>query len=664
MTACTRDAERTNMTASYSSENVTLTSDDGTEDDVADPGNVIGRLGGTVVLLMAIGGAVGNFLVLAAVIKCRTLHRSYNTFIASLSVTDLMFNLTVMPFYADTYFRRKWIYSSVLCQWHTYFGTTVIISSAFHIAVIASSRYHVIVRPRFYARWMSSGRAVVLQLIAIWITSAAIVLPGVVGLLPVRIGYSDQLSRCNYVRAQSKEALGLVFGAGFIIPCGVMCYFYVMIWRRARQSRHRMNCYGSSTTGTPASGRLLRHSTPCRTATTCSTRAAGLADPHSPPVTHSTTATAVGVGEKAPPRSCWTADSDEGVREVAAPLDVASEAATVIQHLNVFHCPTITAVNIVISREASSSYCTSGKATTREISAIADDRTLADEVAPFISIPTAVVQNGLLPSFVLLSDVSTHPEFNADSCPHGNASVPCTSGSFSAAAAADAVARTAACDRHTDEDTGDETTDNTAADVVCSSALPSTDCSPVAEPLPVVLTPGDGALEVASAVPGRCALQVPPLGIAAADIEKRRPSALSAVIRRLRLSSIAGEDSYWGCPVPVSSVSQLAMCGVDSKRSITSTTTHAHSRSHSLRMIMAVFLAYIVTYLPFSLTNLLDEHSALNRNVYMITSLGFWAGSCVNPLIYGIMNRQFRVAYRSVLFACVRRPLSHITLPR
>jgi hypothetical protein len=161
----------------------------------------------------------------------------------------------------------------------------------------------------------------------------------------------------------------------------------------------------------------------------------------------------------------------------------------------------------------------------------------------------------------------------------------------------------------------------------------------------------------------RCALQVPPLGVATA-IESRRPSALSSVVHRLRLSSFTGDDSYWGCHVPVSGASQLAMCGIEGKRSITSTLAHGHNRSHSLRMIMAVFLAYTVTYLPFSLTNLFDEDSALNRNVYMITSLGFWAGSCVNPLIYGIMNRQFRVAYRSVLFACVRRPLSHITLPR
>jgi len=53
-------------------------------------------------------GVVGNVLVLTAVIQRPQLRRSVNVFIASLSVTDLIFSVTVMPFYVDAYIHRRW----------------------------------------------------------------------------------------------------------------------------------------------------------------------------------------------------------------------------------------------------------------------------------------------------------------------------------------------------------------------------------------------------------------------------------------------------------------------------------------------------------------------------------------------------------------------------
>jgi len=69
----------------------------------SDPLNVIGQVGGIVISLTIIIGVVGNLLVLTAIIQCPQLRRSYNAFIASLSVTDLIFNITVMPFYVEAY---------------------------------------------------------------------------------------------------------------------------------------------------------------------------------------------------------------------------------------------------------------------------------------------------------------------------------------------------------------------------------------------------------------------------------------------------------------------------------------------------------------------------------------------------------------------------------
>jgi len=75
-------------------------------------------------------------------------------------------------------------------------------------------------------------------------------------------------------------------------------------------------------------------------------------------------------------------------------------------------------------------------------------------------------------------------------------------------------------------------------------------------------------------------------------------------------------------------------------------------------MILAVFFAFVLTYLPFTVTNLADQQARLDRSVYMTTSLAFWAGSCVNPFIYGIMNVQFRRAYVSIVVNCWRHSVA------
>ena len=97
---------------------------------ISDPFNVMGLVGGTVISLMIVVGVVGNLLVFSAIVRCPQLRRSYNAFIASLSITDLVFNVSVMPFYVDTFVHRGWRFSDPVCRWHTFFGTVVIVSSS------------------------------------------------------------------------------------------------------------------------------------------------------------------------------------------------------------------------------------------------------------------------------------------------------------------------------------------------------------------------------------------------------------------------------------------------------------------------------------------------------------------------------------------------------
>ena len=128
---------------------------DGGTPAIADPENLVGKIGAAVTVAMISAGIVGNVLVLVVIQRCPRLRRSYNAFIASLSVTDLIFNVCIMPFYVDTYVHRTWRFSDDLCRFHTYFGTMTVMSSSLHIGLIAFNRYVLIVQPqvRFCLSW-------------------------------------------------------------------------------------------------------------------------------------------------------------------------------------------------------------------------------------------------------------------------------------------------------------------------------------------------------------------------------------------------------------------------------------------------------------------------------------------------------------------------------
>jgi len=105
-----------------------------------DPDNLMGQVGASIAIVLIAVGILGNFQVMVLVVLCPRLHRSYNALIASLSFTDLLFNSSIMPFYADSYLHRSWRFSYEMCQFHTYFGAMLLLSSAFHIALIAVNR--------------------------------------------------------------------------------------------------------------------------------------------------------------------------------------------------------------------------------------------------------------------------------------------------------------------------------------------------------------------------------------------------------------------------------------------------------------------------------------------------------------------------------------------
>ncbi|XP_076041026.1 G-protein coupled receptor moody-like isoform X2 [Oratosquilla oratoria] len=80
------------------------------------------------------------------------------------------------------------------------------------------------------------------------------------------------------------------------------------------------------------------------------------------------------------------------------------------------------------------------------------------------------------------------------------------------------------------------------------------------------------------------------------------------------------------------------------------------------KMVLIIFLTFLVTYLPITLVKNFDkrvDHPGLHVLGYVLIYLS----CCVNPVIYVIMNRQYRQAYKTVLLCKRPRLRSHNSAP-
>ena len=643
-----------------------------------DPLNVMGQVGGVVISLMIVIGVVGNLLVFTAIVQCPQLRRSYNAFIASLSVTDLIFNITVMPFYVDAYVHRQWRFSDDVCRWHTFFGTTVIVSSSLHIALIATSRYHVIVHPRFYDRWLSSAVAVASQIVFAWVVAVALVLPGVVGVLPITIGWSDQLSRCNYDRVASYGALSVVFCVGFIVPCVVMGYCYCMIWRQTREVGLRLDSYSAF--------RLLKK----RQQNGESVFAANCQSPLSP-VPSSAHVIAHKSARSEPLMSAENnlqpAREDDKIADVY--MSTSEHSWDKDRHADfVIECPQGTDADCrerllpVVDHEI----------ITVEVDhphvELSDDKAPQDASTAVHGSPTTTEHPNTVTCLSCNNDSddddkndddnddeeqtnadknrwrissSDHHQLATSSPPASdsrNQEMLLSGPSMSSKSTSYVVER--------EKDASDGTNENNDQPAAKKAKefdhLPAENLTLKHESISVVVTP---AATTSSAV---TVVRETTTAVSASAVTDKNHVISGHLLHHLT----EGDGAHLSVGQQHLPATQHGFRTSPFRRRLlghefgeispasSSLTCHRH-RSHSLRMILAVFFAFVLTYLPFTVTNLADQQAVLDRSVYMLTSLAFWAGSCVNPLIYGIMNVQFRRAYVATVLNCWRHSVARFS---
>ncbi|XP_029306132.1 melanopsin-A-like [Cottoperca gobio] len=131
---------------------------------------------GSVILAIGITGMIGNFLVIYAFSRSRSLRTPANMFIINLAITDLLMCITQAPIFFTTSMHKRWIFGEKGCELYAFCGALFGICSMITLTVIAVDRYFVITRPLTSIGVLSRKRAFFI-LVGAWTYSLGWSLP-------------------------------------------------------------------------------------------------------------------------------------------------------------------------------------------------------------------------------------------------------------------------------------------------------------------------------------------------------------------------------------------------------------------------------------------------------------------------------------------------------
>ncbi|CAN9497624.1 unnamed protein product [Ophioblennius macclurei] len=182
---------------------------------------------------------MGNLLIVATLYRRPYLLTPSNKFVFSLTLSNLLLSVVVLPFVAVSSAKREWVFGVVWCNFTALLYLLISSASMLTLGAIAIDRYYAVLYPMIYPMKITGNRAVVV-IAYVWLHS-------LVGCLPPLFGWSSFEFDCfkwTCVASWHREPGYTAFWVAWCIvpPLVVMLACYGVIFRVARMKARKVHC--------------------------------------------------------------------------------------------------------------------------------------------------------------------------------------------------------------------------------------------------------------------------------------------------------------------------------------------------------------------------------------------------------------------------------------
>ncbi|XP_028811293.1 G-protein coupled receptor 161 [Denticeps clupeoides] len=209
-------------------------------------GNVTGAGGGgggvaesIFILVIAVLVCLGNLLVVVTLYKKPYLLTPSNKFVFSLTLSNFLLSVLVLPFVAASTLRREWLFGVVWCNFTALLYLLISAASMLTLGAIAIDRYYAVLYPMVYPNKITGNRAVV-AIVYLWLHSLVACLPPLFGWSAFEFDRFKWTCTAAWHRELSYTAFWVVWCS--LLPFGAMLVCYGIIFRVARIKARKVHC--------------------------------------------------------------------------------------------------------------------------------------------------------------------------------------------------------------------------------------------------------------------------------------------------------------------------------------------------------------------------------------------------------------------------------------
>ncbi|XP_013924786.1 PREDICTED: G-protein coupled receptor 161 isoform X2 [Thamnophis sirtalis] len=128
------------------------------------------------IIIIAIFICLGNLVIVLTLYKKSYLLTLSNKFVFSLTLSNFLLSVLVLPFVVTSSIRREWIFGVVWCNFSALLYMLISSASMLTLGLIAIDRYYAVLYPMVYPMKITGNRAVV-AIVYVWLHSLIGCLP-------------------------------------------------------------------------------------------------------------------------------------------------------------------------------------------------------------------------------------------------------------------------------------------------------------------------------------------------------------------------------------------------------------------------------------------------------------------------------------------------------